>query len=84
LDQTAAFSRNFEVAVTGDNSQDVFIQQLRSKIDSLLPAGGQHALSGDIEKAAKIFHMGVKQTAFGLFAQNKDGHFFAGSMDGCL
>ena len=44
----------------------------------------EHVFTGDIKQAAKILHMGVKDTAFCFFAQDHYGDFFTGRVNGGL
>ena len=66
-----------EKADPAGDTQHIFFQQVGAEIYRLLAAGLEHILAFDIEQAAEIFNVGMKKTAFGIFAQQQHRHFFA-------
>jgi hypothetical protein len=64
-----------------------FLPQLnpaRFRLDFQLLCVNGRFQSGHVEKAAEVFDMGVKQTAFGLFPEQKNGNLTPGGVYGSL
>ena len=79
-----AFTADLEAVFHGCDLQYVLLEKGGTEIGGLHAACGKDFLAVDVEDAAEIFDMGMKQAAFGLFAHDQDRYVFAGRVDGGL
>ena len=84
VDGLCPFGLDGKALAAGADVEDVLVKKNGPETGGLLSAAAQHLLAGDVENAAEILDVRLVGAALVLLADNQNGHFLAGGMNGGL